>query len=84
MSEDILSEVEQEFRPKTVRQALVLLASEVRQTRRDVAEMKVLQSEQNGKVNKTCTRLTKLETINKVVYAALGVVAGAFIKVFTQ
>jgi hypothetical protein len=82
MSEDILTEVEQEFKPKTVRQALILLASEVRQTRNDIAAMKKLQSEQNGKVSKNCDRLTHLETVNKVVYAALGLVAGAIIKVF--
>jgi hypothetical protein len=84
MSEDILAEVEQEFKPRTTRQALILLASEVRQTRRDIAGIKTLQSEQNGTVTKNCNRLTHLETVNKVVYGILAVIGGAIIKVFVE
>jgi hypothetical protein len=84
MSEDILAEVEQDFKAKNIREALLLVASEVRQTRREIGEMKALQNEQNGKVAKSCTRLTKLETVNKVVYGVLAVIGGAIIKVFVE
>ena len=37
--------------------------------------------EQNGKVNKTCTAIAKLETINKAFYGVLAVIGGAIIKI---
>ena len=84
MSEDILAEVEQDFKAKNIREALLLVASEVRQTRRDIADMKTLQGGQNVIVAKNCNRLTRLETVNKVVYGVLAVIGGALIKVFAE
>jgi hypothetical protein len=84
MSEDILAEVEQEFKAKTAREALLLVASEVRQMRHDIAGVKTLQGEQNVTVTKNCNRLTHLETVNKVVYGVLAVIGGAIIKVFVE
>jgi hypothetical protein len=84
MSEDILAEVEQEFKAKTAREALLLVASEVRQTRREVGEMKALQGKQNDTVTKNCNRLTHLETVNKVVYGVLAVIGGTLVKIFAE
>ena len=63
MSEDILARVREEFQPKTVKEAVIVLAAEMRETRADVREMKLLQTAQNGKVNKNCNRITKLEVL---------------------
>jgi len=63
MSEDILAQVREELQPKTMKEGLMLLAAEVR-------GMRELQLKQNGKVDANCTRLTKVETIIKIVGAA--------------
>ncbi len=39
-------------------------------------------AEQNGKVSKSCDRLTKLETVNKVVYGILAAIGGIIAKLF--
>jgi len=63
MSEDILARVREEFQPKTVKEAVIVLAVEMRETRADVKEIKKLQTAQNGKVNRNGNRLTRLEVL---------------------
>ena len=70
MSDDILAQVAEELRPKSTKEAVIALAAEVRYIRR-------LQEKQNGKVDKNCYRLTRLEVLIGAVPVAAAIITRA-------
>ena len=70
MSDDILAQVAEELRPKSTKEAVIALAAEVRYIRR-------LQEKQNGKVDKNCYRLTRLEVLIGTVPIAAAIITKA-------
>ena len=78
MSDDF--QEEGDLKAKNAREAVLVLAREMRsfkhEMRTGVAEIKEHQEKQNGKVDKNCNRLTKLETIYSAAGVALTILVG--------
>ena len=74
MSEDILQGIEDELKPKNTREAMLILAREQRSYHEEVSRRLTSIDghlvKQNGNVSTNCNRLTKVETIIKIVGAA--------------
>jgi len=88
MAENIVAQVRAEMEPKSIREIMLLLAADVKQTRVEVGEIKALYAAQGSTVAGHCNRLTHLESMAKVgkgiVTAIVTAVVAVLVKVWTE
>jgi hypothetical protein len=88
MADDIVAQVHAEMEPKSIREIMLLLAVDVKQTRQEVGEIKALYNAQGATVAVNCNRLTHLETMAKVgkaiVTTIVTAVVAVLVKVWTE
>jgi hypothetical protein len=84
MSEEILAQVRAELAPKGIKDVLVLLAAEVRETRKDVADIKALYEKEDAQIAVNCNRLTQLEATNKAAKGIIGAIVAVVMAVIAK
>ena len=61
MSENLLAQMQEELQPKTTKECVIYLASEIKGIHEDCHDMKELQRAQNGRVNTNRENIARLQ-----------------------